>query len=100
MADIESEQGFGAWLGFWAQFIVLGLLAIGGAWFASTGAGPGDYVCGLILSVAALGLAFLRLKYRFDGGSAGWQAFLFVDTPVHLIVVVPLFAAIGLGGLF
>jgi len=100
MADTEPEIGFGAWFAFWAQLVVLGLLAIGGAWFASAGAGPGDYASGLTLSLAALALAFLRLKYRFDGGAAGWQNFLVVDTPRNLAIVVPLFAAIGLGGLF
>jgi hypothetical protein len=100
MADTEPEIGFGAWLAFWAHLAGLGLLAIGGAWFASAGAGPGDYASGLTLSLAALALAFLRLKYRFDGGAEGWQNFLFVDTLRNLAIVVPLFIAIGLGGLF
>ena len=58
-----EEAGFGAWLGFWAQFIVLGFLAVLGAFFASGDSAPGEYTCGLILSLAAIALAFLRLKH-------------------------------------
>jgi hypothetical protein len=100
MADTDAEPGMGAWLGFWVQMIVLGLLAVLGAWFASAGAGPGDYTSGLILFVCALALAFHRLKAWLDGESSGWQEALFVDTMGNLAVVVPLFAVIGLGGLF
>ena len=47
-----------------------------------------------------IALAFLRLKRRFDGGGPGWRDFLFVDDMTSLPVVIPLFAVIGLVGLF
>jgi hypothetical protein len=96
----ESGQSVAAWLGFWIQLAVLCLLAVLGAWFASAARGSGDYDCGLILTLCALALAFLRLKARFDTDAANWQEFLLVDTPANLVIVVPLFAAIALGGLF
>ena len=68
----REEAGFGAWLGFWAQFVVLGLLAVLGAFFASGDGAPGEYACGLILSMAAIAMAFLRLKTWFDAGATGW----------------------------
>jgi hypothetical protein len=94
-----SEQGYWAWFGFWAQFIVLGALAILGLHIASDGA-PGDYATGLMLAVAAVLLAFLRLKAWFDGTSGDWSSFLLVDKPAHLVVVIPLFTVIALAGLF
>ena len=100
MAESDEELGMGGWLGFWVQMIVLGALAVLGAWFASAGAGPGDYDSGLILAICAVLLAFLRLKARLDGEHGGWQGSLFVDRMGHLAVVVPLFASIALGGLF
>ena len=62
-----------SWFGFWAEFVVLGLLAIIGAYFASQGGQPGDYAAGLILSLTAIALAFFRLKLRFDGRPADWS---------------------------
>src|SRR5580658_5474790 len=38
-----QDTGTAAWFGFWAQFIVLGLLAVAGALFASAGRDTGDY---------------------------------------------------------
>jgi hypothetical protein len=66
--------GAGAWLIAWGELAVLGFLAIVGAFFASADASPGDYACGTILVLAALALAFLRLKARFDGSPDGWAA--------------------------
>jgi len=96
----HAERAFWSWLGFWIQFLVLGLLAVIGAFVASEDARPGDYQCGLLLGLAAIALAFLRLKYRLDGGASGWGAFLFVDDMKNLALAIPLFAVIGLAGLF
>ncbi len=87
------------WVGFWAQFIVLTGLAILGLVIAGSDA-PGDDTTGLLLAIAAVALAFMRLRLWFDGGASGWMAFLFVETPRGLLVVVPLFAVIALAGLF
>ena len=104
MAQVEradqEDRSIGEWLAFWAQMFGLGLLALLGAIFAGTAGGPGDEACGLILTIAAVLLLFLRLKYTFDGGPAGWQQFLFVDTMANLVIVIPLFAILGLAGLF
>ena len=96
----DAERAFWSWLGFWIQFLILGLLAVIGAFVASADARPGDYQCGLLLSLAAIALAFLRLKHRLDGGAPGWGTFLLVDDMKHLAFVIPLFAIIGLLGLF
>lgn len=95
-----SEHAFWSWLGFWAQLFLLGVLAVIGAFFASADARPGDYLCGLLLSLAALALAFLRLKHRLDGGDPGSSAFFLVDDMKNLALAIPLFTAIGLAGLF
>jgi hypothetical protein len=100
MADADLEPGLGEWIGFWIQIAVLALLAILGAWFASNDAGPGDSTIGLVLFVCALALAFHRVKARFDGNEESWWGSLFVDTMGNLAIVVPLFAVIGLAGLF
>jgi hypothetical protein len=96
----EAERAFLSWLGFWIQFLILGLLAVIGAFVASEDERPGDYLCGLLLSLAAVALAFLRLKHRFDGGASGWGTFLLVDDMKNLALAIPLFAVIGLAGLF
>jgi hypothetical protein len=96
----QSDEGYWAWFGFWAQFVVLGALAILGLYVSGRGDDPGDYATGLLLEIGAILLAFLRLKSWFDGTSADWTSFLFVDKPAHLIVVIPLFAVIALAGLF
>jgi hypothetical protein len=93
------DHWYCAWFKFWAQFAVLGGLAILGLYVAAAGE-PGDYATGLLLAVAAVLLAFLRLKAWFDGTSDDWTAFLFVDKPAHLVVVIPLFSVIALAGLF
>ena len=71
----DAERAFWSWLGFWIQFLILGFLAVIGAFVASEDARPGDYLCGLLLSLAAVALAFLRLKHRLDGGSLDWRTF-------------------------
>jgi hypothetical protein len=97
----DAEHAFWSWLGFWLQILVLGLLAIGGAFAASGAARPGDYTCGMVLSLAAIALAFLRLKHRLDGGrGSGWGDLLLVDNMWNLALVIPLFTVIGLAGLF
>jgi len=96
----NAERAFWSWLGFWAQFLVLGVLAVIGAFVASAGQRPGDYQCGLLLSIAAIALGFLRLKHQLDGGAPGWGTFLLVDDMKGLALVIPLFVVIGLAGLF
>ena len=99
----SGEPGLCAWIGFWVQLLVLGVLAVLGAFFASADRHPGDYACGLVLSLAALALAAMRLKRRFDRGgdeaAGGWAEFLLVDDPANLTAVIVAFAALGLGGL-
>lgn len=89
-----------AWFGFWGPLVVLAACVIAGAFFASSDAAPGDYACGLILAIAALLLAFMRVKSRFDGGPAGWGGFLFVDDVANLILVIIVFVILGMGGAF
>ena len=96
----DAERAFWSWLGFWGQFLVLGLLAVIGAFVASADQRPGDYQCGLLLSLAAIALGFLRLKHQLDGGAPGWGNFLLVDDMKGLALVIPLFVVIGLAGLF
>ena len=96
----SAERAFWSWFGFWVQLLVLAVLAVIGAFAASSAERPGDYACGMILSLAAIAIAFLRLRYRLDGGSSGLVEFLLVEDMWNLAVVVPLFAIIGLAGLF
>ena len=100
MTREEAALGYGAWIGFWLQLAALGIAAVLGAAFASADAAPGDYRCGLILSLAAIALGFLRLKSRFDGAAAGCCAGLLVDDFRNLTLVIAIFAALGLAGLF
>jgi hypothetical protein len=95
-----AEHAFWSWLGFWAQFLVLALFVVIGAFAASKAEMPGDYTTGMLLILGALALAFLRLKHRLDGGGPGWGNFLLVDNMTSLAVAMPLFAVIGLVGLF
>jgi hypothetical protein len=96
----DAEHAFWSWLGFWAQFLILGVLAVVGAFVASSAERPGDYACGMLLSLGVIALAFLRLKHRLDGGASDWGDFLLVDDMRGLAIVIPLFAVIGLAGLF
>ena len=96
----DAERAFWSWLGFWLQILVLGVLAIVGAFAASGAERPGDYACGMVLSLAAIALAFLRLKRRLDGNGSGWADFLLVGDMWNLALVIPLFTVIGLAGLF
>jgi hypothetical protein len=99
-AAVGPERAFWSWLGFWVQMLVLAVLAIIGAFAASAAEHSGDYACGMILVLAAIALAFLRLKHRLDGGGAGVTEFLLVDDLWNLALVIPLFTVIGLAGLF
>jgi hypothetical protein len=96
----DPERAFWSWLGFWLLLLVLGVLAIIGSFAASGADRPGDYACGMVLSLAAIALAFLRLKHRLDGSGSGWSDFLLVGDMWNLALVIPLFAVIGLAGLF
>jgi hypothetical protein len=93
-----AELGIGAWIAFWVQLIVLGVLAVLGAVFAGADAEPGDYACGLILFVAAILVALLRIKGRFDGAGIGWSSFLFVDDGASLVLAIVVFIVLGIGG--
>jgi uncharacterized membrane protein YhaH (DUF805 family) len=95
-----DSREYWLWIAFWGQFVVLALLAIVGAFFASEGGEPGDYTAGLWLSLAAVALAFLRLKQYFDAGRTDWPSFLFVDDMTNLIAVIVVFVILGLAGLF
>ena len=95
----ESKE-LGAWIAFWAQLVVLAVLAVFGAFFASEDSAPGDYACGLLLSLAAIALGFMRVKNRFDGGAADWGSFFFVDDLANLLAVIVVFTILGLAGLF
>jgi hypothetical protein len=99
-ASEPGELGYAGWLGFWAQLIGLGLLAVIGTSFASADNAPGDYACGLILSLAAVALVCMLLKRRFDGAAAGWGEFLLVDDLANLVAVVVVFTVLALAGLF
>ncbi len=105
MDDRDKEplhwgREYWAWFGFWAQFGVLGGLGIVGLYIGGRGGEPGDDTTGLVLAIGAALLAFMRLKLWFDGGATGWMGFLFVDRMAQLAIVIPLFAVIGLAGLF
>jgi hypothetical protein len=96
----SAERAFWSWLGFWVQILVLAVLAMIGAFAASGAEHSGEYDCGMILSLGAIALAFLRLKHRLDGGSPGLVDFLLVEDMWNLALVLPLFTVIGLAGLF
>jgi hypothetical protein len=95
----SADRAFWSWLGFWLQFLVLGVLALTGAGFASLGRRPGDYATGVLLFLGAVVLAFLRLKRHLDGGDPSWSSFLLVDDMTNLAVAIPLLAILGLIGL-
>ena len=99
MAPGSADRTFWSWFGFWLQFVVLGVVALFGAGFASRGVEPGDYAAGMVLALASVALAFLRLKHHYDGGDPGWSSFLFVDDMTNLAVAIPVFTILGLVGL-
>lgn len=80
--------------------LILAILAVIGAFFASSAERPGDYACGIVLILSALALAGLRLSAHLDGAEPGWGEFLLVRDMWNLALVVPLFTVIGLAGLF
>jgi hypothetical protein len=96
----SAERAFWSWLGFWVQMLVLTALTMIGAFAASGAERSGDYVCGMVLTLAAIALAFMRLKHRLDGGGSGISEFLLVTDMWNLALVIPLFTVIGLAGLF
>jgi hypothetical protein len=95
-----GAAGAGAWILAGGEFVLLAFLAIVGAFFASANASPGDYACGMILVVAAIALAFLRLKARLDGAGGGWAVTLLVSTWANLTAVIVVFVILALIGLF
>ena len=96
-----GELGLCAWIGFWAELGVLAGLAVLGAFFAGADSAPGDATCGLVLGLAAIALAFLRLKNRFDGApQCDWAGFLLVDDFAKLVLMIVVFVVLALGGLF
>jgi len=95
-----GTAGAGTWVLASGEFVLLAFLAILGAFFASANADPGDYACGMILVLAAIALAFLRLKARLDGASGGWAGSLLVDDWANLTAVIVVFVILGLIGLF
>jgi hypothetical protein len=95
-----EELGHCAWIAFWGKLIVLGLFVVLGAAFASADAAPGDQTCGLMLAIAAIVMAFLLVKRRFDGASPGLGRFLFVDNTMSLLAATVVFTALALAGLF
>src|SRR5689334_12190701 len=99
-APEPAERAFWSWLGFWVQMLILFALALIGAFGASGAAHPGDYACGMSLTLGAIALAFLRIKRRFDGAGPGLAEFLLVEDMWNLALVIPLFVVIGLAGLF
>jgi hypothetical protein len=53
-----------------------------------------------VLTLAAIALAFLRVKHALDGGGPRLVEFLFVNDMWNLALVIPLFTVTGLAGLF
>ena len=94
-----DAREYWSWIAFWGQFVLLALLAIIGAFVAGEGSEPGDETAGLWLSLAAVALAFLRLKQYFDAGRTDWPSFLLVENMLNLIAVIVVFAILGLAGL-
>jgi hypothetical protein len=95
-----AQGGFWSWLWFWAQFLLLALCVVIGAFGASAATEPGDYAAGIVLILTALALAFWRLKQYFDGAPSGWRSFVLVDDMASLVVAIGVFVVVGLAGLF
>jgi len=99
-SDTREEPGYGAWIVFWAVLFLLTACVIAGAVFASQDEARGDYACGIVLCLAAIALAFLWIKNRFDAGPADWRCFLLVDDMANLVAVIVVFTVLALAGLF
>jgi hypothetical protein len=97
---VADELGYRAWLLFWGELFVLAALVVLGALFASADRAPGDYGCGLILSLATIALAFMLVKARFDGIVGDWGGFLLVDDMANLVAAIVVFTVLALAGLF
>lgn len=95
----DEARQYRAWLAFWVQLAVLAFLAILGLYFAGQGDEPGDYACGLILAVAAIVLAALRIRNQLDGSAGGWGSLLLVDDMPSLVLAIVLFTILALAGL-
>lgn len=95
----DGDRGFWQWLRFWIELLILAVLAVLGAFFAARATVPGDYSSGMILILAAIALAFLRLKHRLDGGGQDWIGFVLVDRKRDLAIVLPLLALAAFAGL-
>lgn len=94
-----EAQEYRAWFASWLQLAVLAVLAILGLYFAGQDDEPGDYACGLVLAIAAIVLAALRIKNQLDGSPAGWSALLLAEDPRSLLVAIALFTLLALAGL-
>src|ERR1051326_4529902 len=99
-APQSSDIGFCAWIAFWAQLVVLGVVAVLGAAFASADRAPGDDTCGLLPSLGAIALSFMLIKNRFDGETANCCAFLLVNDMKNLVATIVVYSVLGLIGLF
>lgn len=95
----HDDRAFWPWFRFWIELAILFVLAVIGAFLAAAAVIPGDYESGMILILAAIVLGFLRIKYRFDGGTADWIAFALVDRMADLAVMLPLLTIIAFVGL-
>lgn len=98
-ADERAAAGVGPWVAFWAQLAVLAFLAIFGAFAASAAVEPGDYACGLILTITAMLLLFLCTKGYFDGNPLVLGDFLLVDDIANLVLAIVVFVALGVAGI-
>jgi len=95
-----SQRSLCTWFAFWAQFVVLGFAAVLGGIFGGAAVDPGDQTCGVVLSLSAFLLMFMRLKTWYDTGSTGWVRFLFVDDMNSLVAAIVVFVLLALAGMF
>lgn len=94
----EANQVFLSWLRFWVQLAILAVLTIGGAFYASWGSQPESYQSGLILAIVAFILIVLLVRRRLDGAPGDLASMLLVNSTNGLWIVVPLLAALAIGG--
>lgn len=95
----EANRSFLSWLRFWVQLAILTVLVIGGAFYASASDQPGAAQSGLILAIVAFVLILLLVKRRLDGAPDDLASMLLVESWLGLDIVVPLLAAVAIGGL-